>query len=138
MQRMSSRKRQVTNFVSDIYVQSADAAYILFPMEHCHFVNKSPIGSLSRRPQSQLNADYAQPQSNGPTVRYCGNVDIYSDDCNLSTHGRGVTDTSRWRESVSHDRSLRSLQATPSCARAKVEITVSGRMLHVSFPNVSR
>lgn len=72
-----------------------------FPMDIATSLTSYPSADLSRRPQSRSDADYARPQSNGPTVRCCRNVDIYNVNCNLRTHGRGVTDISRWRESAS-------------------------------------
>lgn len=107
---------------------------------HCHFVNKLPIGSLSRR--SRSDADYARPQSNGPAVRYRRNVDIYSGHRNSSTHGRGVTDISRWRESAPRAAApIRFDQASsrPIVVHVHVEITISiTRTIRASFPNVSR
>lgn len=104
-----------------------------------HFVNKLPIGNLSLGPQSRSAADYARPQSNGPPVPVAAETSIFTTAAvicvrmgeALRTYHAGVKVP---RAADRFDR----FKQPPSCARAKVEITISARTLRGRVFRVSR
>lgn len=71
------------------------------------------------------------------TVRYRGNVDIYSGDCNSSTHGEARDYDISWSwKRLCRGRFDRFKQA-PSCARASWDNVISAWTSRMSFPSVS-